>query len=115
MAAFQASVHWDEGFEATLAKPNMMVIDNRNADELEVKPATEGAVHMPCRRDDDPTAVCEAAIAAGTLPADKNTPIVVYCAIGFRSGRCAEAMRGLGYTDVKNGGGVDELKRGRGK
>ena len=36
------------------------------------------------------------------LPADKNTPIVTYCAVGYRGGLAMEALRTLGYTNVLN-------------
>ena len=36
------------------------------------------------------------------LPADKNTPIFTYCAVGYRGGLAMEALRTLGYTNVQN-------------
>lgn len=33
---------------------------------------------------------------------DKNATIVVYCSVGFRSGKVTSEMQGLGFTNVKN-------------
>jgi rhodanese-related sulfurtransferase len=44
------------------------------------------------------------AAATARLP-DKNAPILCFCAVGGRSRRAAEALRGAGYTNVKNAGG----------
>lgn len=44
----------------------------------------------------------------------KNTPIVVYCSVGYRSERIGEKLIELGFTDVKNlyGGIFDWKNRG---
>ena len=42
---------------------------------------------------------------------DKNTPIVVYCSVGYRSGKIAEKLIEKGYTNVQNlYGGIFEWK-----
>lgn len=41
---------------------------------------------------------------------DKDTPIFVYCRSGARSSRAATAMRAMGYTNVKNIGGILDYK-----
>jgi rhodanese-related sulfurtransferase len=33
---------------------------------------------------------------------DRNTPIVVYCSIGYRSEKIAEKLEAMGFSDVKN-------------
>ena len=33
---------------------------------------------------------------------DKNTPIVVYCSVGYRSEKIGEKLRKAGYTNVTN-------------
>jgi rhodanese-related sulfurtransferase len=50
-----------------------------------------------------------AAFEVGSLPPDKKIPILVYCEVGGRSARAADALRRLGYTDVINGGGRDAV------
>ena len=39
---------------------------------------------------------------ADMLPADKDTPIFVYCRIGNRSGLASETLADMGYTDVRD-------------
>jgi 3-mercaptopyruvate sulfurtransferase SseA len=42
---------------------------------------------------------------------DKNTPLVVYCTLGVRSGVIANELIERGYRDVKNlYGGISEWK-----
>lgn len=42
---------------------------------------------------------------------DKNTPIVVYCSVGYRSGKIAEKLIEKGFTNVQNlYGGIFEWK-----
>ena len=36
------------------------------------------------------------------LLTDKNTPIIVYCSVGYRSARVAASLQELGYTQVQN-------------
>jgi len=47
----------------------------------------------------------------GHLPADKETPILVYCLTGARSSRAAGIMSKNGYTNVNNlAGGINAWK-----
>jgi phage shock protein E len=45
--------------------------------------------------------------AVAELPRDE--PYFVYCRTGNRSGQAIEIMRELGFTDLVNGGGFDDL------
>lgn len=42
------------------------------------------------------------------LPADKNTPIIVYCRTGRRSELAAQSLLELGYTSVYDLGGIQD-------
>lgn len=42
---------------------------------------------------------------------DKNAPIHLYCRSGNRSGIAAEELRRMGYTQVTNQGGYEDLLR----
>ena len=44
---------------------------------------------------------------ASSLIGDKATPLFVYCLSGARSGRAVNALKGMGYTNVKNIGGIN--------
>ena len=45
---------------------------------------------------------------AGELPADKSTPIIVYCRSGRRSAIAAEVLAELGYTEIYDLGGIQD-------
>jgi len=41
----------------------------------------------------------------------KDTPLVVYCASGGRSAQAAGILKGAGFTDVTNAGGLSSMPR----
>lgn len=41
---------------------------------------------------------------------DKSKPIVVYCSAGSRSAKAKLMLESAGYTQVVNGGGLDDLR-----
>ena len=43
--------------------------------------------------------------ASRVIP-QKNAPVVVYCASGARSAQAARVLRGMGYEDVRDMGGI---------
>src|SRR3989344_202757 len=48
---------------------------------------------------------------SGSLPKDKNTPIILYCKTGRMSTEALETIKKLGYTNVKHlSGGMDAWK-----
>lgn len=66
---------------------------------LDVRTEEEWIVsHLSGARRVDPNASVEQ--AAGGLP--KETPIVTYCAVGYRSGELATKLRAAGFTNVWN-------------
>jgi rhodanese-related sulfurtransferase len=66
---------------------------------LDVRTPQEWNVsHLPGARRVEPTADAES--AAGGLA--KETPIVTYCAVGYRSGEMADRLRAAGFTNVRN-------------
>lgn len=42
---------------------------------------------------------------------DKNSPIVVYCQSGGRSGMAKQILESAGFTKVTNGGGLADMMR----
>jgi phage shock protein E len=48
------------------------------------------------------------------LAPDRNTEIVLYCAAGGRSGVAKMQLESLGYTRVRNAGGIEDARRERG-
>ena len=43
---------------------------------------------------------------AAELNPTPDTPVMVYCRTGFRSGRAARILKRLGYTDIRDMGGL---------
>jgi phage shock protein E len=41
---------------------------------------------------------------------DKSKPVVLHCAAGGRAGKAKKQLEEQGYTNVVNGGGLDDLK-----
>ena len=39
---------------------------------------------------------------AATVALPKNTPIVTYCSVGYRSAKFAQRLQEAGFTDVRN-------------
>jgi rhodanese-related sulfurtransferase len=76
---------------ANKKRPAPVLLDVRTSDEWDVS-------HLPGARHVEPNAGAESA-AAGVA---KETPIVTYCAVGYRSGEMAERLRAAGFTNVRN-------------
>jgi len=68
-----------------------MLIDVRTKAEFEVS-------HLAGARRVEP----QSRVGDANVPAEKSTPIVTYCAVGYRSAAFAENLRRAGYTNVRN-------------
>jgi phage shock protein E len=76
------------------------VIDVRTQEEWD-KGHLEQAIRIPH------TEVSE---RIGEVTEDKSAKLVLYWQSGGRAGRAKEALEKMGYTNVENGGGFEELK-----
>ncbi len=76
-----------------IENPELFVIDVREPSELEENGHIPGAVNIPVKTLADNPAL---------LPADLDTPIVVYCKSGTRSTYAWNILQMLGYTNVRN-------------
>ncbi len=72
-------------------RPAPVLLDVRTPEEWDVS-------HLPGARRIEPGAPADK--AAASLP--KETAIVTYCAVGYRSGELAERLRAAGFTNVRN-------------
>lgn len=90
----------DSGGEAAAAEASTIVIDVRSKEEWDTG-HVETAVHIPHT---------EIADRIGEVTEDKDAKIVVYCKVGGRAGIAKESLEGLGFTNVENGGGFDDVK-----
>jgi rhodanese-related sulfurtransferase len=91
-----AKVEWISTSEladwlANKKRPAPVLLDVRAADEWNVS-------HLPGARHVEPNASAESA----TTELAKETPIVTYCAVGYRSGEMAQRLRAAGFTNVRN-------------
>ena len=78
----------------------IFVIDVRSKDEWDTG-HIEQAVHIPHT---------EIADRIGEVTNTKDAKIVVYCAAGGRAGKAKAKLEELGFTNVENGGGLDDVK-----
>lgn len=85
---------------AALQAPESLLIDVRTAEEFATG-ALPGAVRI---------GHAEIAAQISQLAPDKNTPIVLYCRSGRRSGIAEQSLRAMGYHNLINAGGYAELK-----
>lgn len=46
---------------------------------------------------------------AAVVP-DKETPLILYCTVGGRSGIALKTLKKMGYRNAVNGGGYEDLK-----
>jgi len=83
-----------------LQSPDSMLIDVRTADEFAAG-ALPGAEQIDYE---------QIASRINAIAPDKDTPIILYCRSGRRSGIAEENLRAMGYSNLINAGGYDELK-----
>jgi rhodanese-related sulfurtransferase len=72
-------------------RPPPVLLDIRTEEEWNVS-------HLPGARRVDPNAPVENVISG----MQKETPIVTYCAVGYRSGALATKLQAAGFTNVRN-------------
>lgn len=84
-----------EAMENIKKDPTIKLVDVRSPEEYRAG-HIPGAVSIPLDSLDR---------AASLIP-DKATPIYAYCASGARSGMAAGMLGRMGYSDVKNIGGI---------
>jgi rhodanese-related sulfurtransferase len=85
-----------------LAEKAPFLLDVRSQAEWDKDGYIEGAVHIP---------FSDFLTSLDKVPAEKDAPIVIYCASGHRGSMAAMALRLMGYTDVVNlNGGLNAWK-----
>ncbi|MBS7217939.1 MAG: rhodanese-like domain-containing protein [Oscillospiraceae bacterium] len=84
-----------QGVKEFQAAPGAILLDVRSRQEFQ-----EG--HIPGSQNVPLSSIEE----ADTLAEDKETPLFVYCYSGARSGQATQMLRRMGYTNVKNIGGI---------
>lgn len=90
------------GFEEALQKQaaGAVLIDVRDGDEVAAKPGLPGAVNISRGRLE---------LKIGEAAADKNAPVVLFCAGGNRGALAADSLQQMGYSNVFNlAGGLND-------
>ena len=98
-AANGAQVNQSAALDA-LQRPNSVLIDVRTEQEF-----AEGALSGATRIETEDLAERIAAVAP-----DKDASVVLYCRSGRRASAAQNLLQELGYTQVFNAGGYQELK-----
>ena len=86
----------NKGIEEFKATNGAVLLDVRTKDEYK-------SGHVPGSKN---IAVGEIEKAASVI-SDKATPLFVHCLSGARSGRAVSVLKNMGYTNVKNIGGIN--------
>lgn len=84
-----------------LQLPDSVLIDVRTAEEFAAGAIT-GAQQVAHE---------EIADHISAIAPAKDTPIILYCGSGRRASIAEESLRTMGYSNLINAGGYDELKR----
>jgi rhodanese-related sulfurtransferase len=100
-----------EDTAALMAEGNALVVDVRDAPELQATGKIKGAVHIPRGmlefRADPESPYHDAAF-------DRNKTVILYCASGGRSALAGKTLQDLGYKDVRNLGAFKDWAEGGG-
>ena len=86
--------------DAATLETQEYVIDVRSAEEWDTG-HVEQAVNIPHTEIGD---------RISEVTSDKDAKIVLYCKMGGRAGKAKETLEGLGFTNIENAGGYDEIK-----
>ena len=87
--------------EDQLEKPNVLIIDSRESEEVAFNKDFIGAKHIP---------VSDIANKLDEFGEDKNRPIIVYYGSGSRSAHAEKILKENGYTNVMSTSNAAVLK-----
>lgn len=77
-----------------------VLIDVRSTEEYD-DDHLDDSVHIPHE---------EIADRIASVVDDKDREIIVFCAAGARAEKAKTALESLGYTNVRNAGGIDDVR-----
>ncbi|CUB05362.1 rhodanese-like domain-containing protein [Marinomonas fungiae] len=92
MASKRSDMAWQE------ISKGAMLIDVRTAQEFKAG-HLKNAINMPL-----------STLSKSANPIDRNTPIVVYCRSGSRASHAKRELYDMGFVNVYNGGGLEEMQ-----
>ena len=96
---FLKSPSFNELLKEYLNTPNSVLIDVRTSREYAGGHVPK-SVNVPLHKIDGIVSVA----------ADKDAPLFVYCQSGLRSRQAVAELKNMGYTNVKNLGGITSYK-----
>lgn len=99
MFGFLKQGNINKGIEEFGATSGAVLLDVRTREEYR-------GGHVPGSQNIDVSEIEKAA----SLITDKATPLFVHCLSGARSGRAVGILKSMGYTNVKNIGGISSYK-----
>ena len=76
-------------------KDKFLIIDVREASEIQETGMIEGAINIP-------RGLIEMKLTPGENDLNSNTPIVVYCGGGSRASLDGKTLKEIGFTSVQN-------------
>lgn len=85
------------------AEPEVFVLDVRSREEVAETGTLSKAVNIPHLE-------LETEEALAQLPSSKDTPVLVFCKSGYRSGIAEQILVQQDFIEVLNGGGYEQLK-----
>ena len=88
-------------------KKEYLIIDVREAEELQSGGKIENAINIP-----------RGLLEFKLRPSEnlrEDTPILVYCAAGLRAALAGQTLKELGFNNVRNLGGFDDWVKAGGK
>lgn len=85
----------NKGVDEFKATAGAVLLDVRTKDEYR-------SGHVPNSKNIDLSEIGKVPLLVG----DKNTPLFVHCLSGARSSRAVSVLKSMGYTNVKNIGGI---------
>lgn len=98
--------------ETVSARELMRNLKNKNFTLINVHTPYEGEIE----KTDSFIAYDQLVANSGSLPKDKNTPIILYCQTGRMSSEAIETLKKMGYTNVRHlSGGMAAWKNAGGK
>jgi rhodanese-related sulfurtransferase len=102
----RADLRLSPGEARRMIEAGALLVDVREAPELQQSGALRGARHVPvgliAARADPASPHYDAAFV-------QSRPVLLYCASGIRSQAAAQTLRQLGYEEAFNIGGLKEL------
>lgn len=85
----------NQGIKEYGATPGALLLDVRTPQEY-------GAGHIPGSKN----VPLQNIDKVGAIAENKDTPLFVYCHSGFRSSQAVDALQDMGFSSVKNLGGI---------